>query len=114
MSNLSNRVNLIGNLGKDPEIKNFDGQGKLARLSLATSDSYTNKEGEKVTDTQWHNVVAWNGLAGIAEKYLKKGSKIAVGGRIATRSYEAENGDKRYMTEIVANELLMLDSKKES
>lgn len=112
MNNLRNRVQLIGNLGMDPEMKKLDSGRMLAKLSLATSDSYKNSEGEKVTDTQWHNLVAWGKTAEIAEKYLKKGNRVAVEGKLVSRSYEDKEGIKRYITEVVVSEFLMLGSPK--
>jgi len=110
MNTLKNNVQLIGNLGADPEIKTFD-KGKMARLSIATNNVYKNKAGEKVTDTQWHTVVAWDNLADLAESYLKKGNEIAVTGRLVNRSWEDKTGEKKYITEVVLNELMMLRSK---
>lgn len=112
MNNLRNRVQLIGNLGMDPEVKKLDSGRMLAKLSLATSDSYKNSEGEKVTDTQWHNLVAWGKTAEIAEKYLKKGNRVVVEGKLVSRSYEDKEGIKRYVTEVVVSEFLMLGSPK--
>ena len=112
MKSLRNRVQLIGRLGKDPEVKSFNDK-KKATFSLATSDTYKNQKGEKVADTQWHNVVIWGNLAEVAEKYLKKGNEVAVEGKLIHRVYEA-NGEKRFMTEINVNDLLMLGSKKDS
>ena len=109
MKSLRNSVQLIGRLGKDPEVKEFK-NSKKATFSIATSDSYKNQKGEKIQDTQWHNIVIWGSLAGIAEKYLKKGQEIAVEGRLIHRVYEA-NGEKRYITEINANDLVMLGNK---
>jgi single-strand DNA-binding protein len=112
MQNLRNRVQLIGNLGMDPEFKEFDGgKVKLAKFSLATSDTYKNGEGKKITETQWHNVVAWGNSAEIAEKYLKKGKEVAIEGRLIHRSYEDKDGVKKYVTEVVVNEILLLGSK---
>tara|TARA_R110002074_G_scaffold79925_1_gene179945 strand:+ start:2069 stop:2404 length:336 start_codon:yes stop_codon:yes gene_type:complete len=111
MSTLRNKVQLIGNLGNDPEIITLESGKKLAKLSIATNESYKNAQGEKVTDTQWHNVVAWNKTAEIVEKYLQKGSEVAVEGKLTTRSYETKEGEKRYITEVVCNELLMLGGK---
>ena len=108
MKNLRNRVNLIGNLGADPEIKKFDTGKKFAKLLLATNGSYKNGEGKKVEDTQWHNLIVWEGLADVAEKYLKKGKEIAVEGRLNYRSYEDSDGNTRYVTEIIVSDLLML------
>ncbi len=111
MRNLRNKVQLIGNLGKDPEVKQLDSGKTLEKLSLATSEKYKNANGEKVTDTQWHNLVAWGKTAQIAEQYLKKGNRIAVEGKLINRSYEDKEGVKRYVTEVLVNEILMLGSK---
>ena len=111
MSTLRNKVQLIGNLGNDPEIITLESGKKLAKLSIATNESYKNAQGEKVTDTQWHNVVAWNKTAEIVEKYLHKGSEVAIEGKLTSRSYETKEGEKRYITEVVCNELLMLGGK---
>ncbi|MFT5436374.1 MAG: single-strand DNA-binding protein [Ulvibacter sp.] len=111
MSTLRNKVQLIGNLGNDPEIITMDSGKKLARFSIATNESYKNAQGEKVTDTQWHNVVAWGKTAEIIEEYVTKGKEVAVEGKLTTRSYDDKEGNKRYMTEVVCNELLMLGNK---
>tara|TARA_R110002051_G_scaffold149010_1_gene221541 strand:+ start:7115 stop:7447 length:333 start_codon:yes stop_codon:yes gene_type:complete len=108
MNALKNRVQLIGNLGNDPEIVNLEGGGKLAKFSVATSDSYKNAQGEKVEETQWHNIVAWGKTAEIVENFLTKGKQVAVEGKLVHRSYETKEGEKRYITEIKCNELLML------
>ena len=108
MNALRNKVQLIGNLGNDPEIVNLDGGNKLAKFSIATNETYKNAKGEKVTDTQWHNVVAWGKTAEIVENYLTKGNEVAVEGKLIHRSYENKEGEKRYITEIRCNELLML------
>ena len=108
MNALKNRVQLIGNLGNDPEIINLDGGAKLAKFSIATSDSYKNAQGEKVEETQWHNIVAWGKTAEIVENYLTKGKQVAVDGKLVHRSYDTKEGEKRYVTEIKCNELLML------
>ncbi|HVN58028.1 MAG TPA: single-stranded DNA-binding protein [Bacteroidales bacterium] len=113
MNSLKNRVQLIGNLGQDPESKTLESGKKMARFTLATSDSFKNGEGQKVSETTWHNIIAWNNLADIAGKYLKKGGQVAIEGRIVYRSYEDKNGVTKYVTEIVANELLLLKSPKE-
>ncbi len=112
MKNLSNKVQLIGNLGADPEVKQLDGGKTVAKIRLATSETYKNAAGEKVTDTQWHNLVAWGKTAQIAEQYLKKGNRVAVEGKLINRSYEDKEGIKRYVTEVLVNEILMLGSKK--
>jgi single-strand DNA-binding protein len=111
MNALKNRVQLIGHLGNDPEIKTFDGKKTMARFSVATNETYKKESGEKVTETQWHNVVAWNGTAKIVEKLLKKGAEVALEGKLTTRSWEDKEGNKRYITEVVATELLLLKSK---
>ncbi|MCK6616278.1 MAG: single-stranded DNA-binding protein [Cyclobacteriaceae bacterium] len=112
MKSLRNSVQLIGRLGKDPEVKTF-GDKTRASFSIATSDSYKNQKGEKVQDTQWHNVVIWGKLAGIAEKYLKKGNEVAVEGKLVHRVYETSSGEKRYITEINVNDLVMLGGKQQ-
>ncbi len=111
MNTLRNKVQLIGNLGNNPEIITLDSGKKLAKFSIATNDSYKNAQGEKVTDTQWHNVVAWNKTAEIIERYLEKGNEVALEGKLTSRSYETKEGEKRYITEVVCNELLMLGGK---
>jgi single-strand DNA-binding protein len=111
MSTLRNKVQLIGNLGNNPEIITLDSGKKLAKFSIATNESYKNSEGEKITDTQWHNVIAWNKTAEIIEKYLEKGNEVAIEGKLTSRSYEDKEGVKKYITEVVCNELLMLGSK---
>jgi single-strand DNA-binding protein len=111
MNTIKNKVQLIGNLGNDPEIFTFDNGSKKATLSIATNDSYKNKEGKKVEEVQWHNVVFFGKTVDIVEKFLMKGSEIAIEGKLTTRSYEAKDGEKRYVTEVVASELLMLGKK---
>ena len=111
MNTLRNKVQLIGNLGNTPEIINLESGKKLAKFSIATNESYKNSQGERVTDTQWHNIVAWNKTAEIIEKYLEKGNEVAIEGKLTSRSYETKEGEKRYITEIVCNELLMLGGK---
>ncbi|MBT8236054.1 MAG: single-stranded DNA-binding protein [Bacteroidia bacterium] len=108
MNAIKNKVQLIGNLGQDPEIVTLENGTKLAKFSIATNDSYKNKEGEKVTETQWHNVVAWGKTAEIVENYLAKGKEVAVEGKLMHRTYETKEGEKRYVTEVRCNELLML------
>jgi single-strand DNA-binding protein len=108
MSTLKNKVQLIGHVGNDPEIKTFDGGKKLAKLSIATNESYKNDKGEKVEETQWHNLIAWGKTAEIIEKYVVKGKEIAIEGKLSHKSYEDKNGEKRYVTEVVIDELLML------
>jgi len=111
MYTLKNKVQLIGNLGNAPEIKTISGDKKLARFSIATNEVYRNTKGEKVKETTWHNLVAWGKIAGIVEKYLNKGSEVAVEGKLISRSYTDKDGVKKYITEVQVNELLMLGSK---
>jgi len=111
MSTLRNKVQLIGHVGNDPEIKTFDGGKKLAKLNVATNESYKNDKGEKVEETQWHSLIAWGKTADIIEKYVVKGKEIAIEGKLTHRSYEDKNGEKRYVTEVVIEELLLLGSK---
>lgn len=108
MNTLRNKVQLIGNLGNDPEIINLESGKTLAKFTIATNESYTNTKGEKITDTQWHNVVAWGKTAQIIEKYVTKGKEVAIEGKLTSRSYDDKEGNKRYITEVVCNELLML------
>jgi single-strand DNA-binding protein len=108
MNALRNKVQLIGRAGNDPEIKSFDNGKKIANINLATNDHYTNQKGEKVEDTQWHRVVAWGKTADLIEKYVTKGKEIAIEGKLSTRSYDDKNGDKKFVTEVVVNEVLFL------
>ena len=108
MNTLRNKVQLIGNLGNDPEIITLESGKMLAKFSIATNESYKNAQGEKVTDTQWHNVVAWGKTAEIVEKFITKGKEIAIEGKLTTRTWDDKDGNKRYTTEVVCNELLML------
>ena len=110
MKSLRNSVNLIGRLGKDPEVKTF-GDKQKATFSIATSDSYKNQKGEKVEDTQWHNIVIWGKLADTAGKFLKKGMEVCVEGKLVHRNYETDKGEKKYVTEINVNDFLMLGAK---
>lgn len=109
---IRNKVQLIGNLGQLPEIRTTENGKKMARFSIATNDTYRNSSGEKITETSWHNVVAWGKLAEIAEKFLTKGKEVAVEGKLVHRNYTDKNGVKRNITEVVLNELLMLGSAK--
>jgi len=113
MKNLKNQVQLIGHLGADPEVKLLNSGTKVARFSLATSDYYKDKEGNKVTDTQWHKIIAWNGGATYAEKYLKKGMEIMISGKLVYGNYEDKDGIKRYTTEIVSHDMLILSKKED-
>jgi single-strand DNA-binding protein len=106
-----NKVILVGHLGKDPEVRHLESGRSVANFSIATSETYKNKNGEKVTNTEWHNIVMWSPLAQIAEKYLKKGSLIYLEGKLTTRSYDDKDGNKRYVTEVVAQSMTMLGSK---
>ena len=108
MNAMRNRVQLIGHVGNDPEIKNLDGGKKVANFTIATNDSYKNEKGEKVEQTEWHKVVAWGKTAEIIEKYVTKGKEIAIDGKLTHRSYEDKNGEKRYITEVIANDVLLL------
>lgn len=111
MANMRNQVRLIGNLGKDPEIKEVGNDKRLSRFSVATNETYLNDKGEKVTETQWHNIVCWGKLVDITEKYLRKGSEVAIEGKISNRVYTDGNGVKRFSTEVIASELIMLGKK---
>ena len=113
MNSLKNRVTLIGNLGQDPETKTTETGKKVTHFTLATNDGYKNADGQKVSETTWHNIVAWNGLADIADRFLKKGKEVAVEGRIVYRSYEDKKGATKNITEIVLNDLLLLRSGKD-
>ena len=106
-----NKVILVGNVGKDPESRHLDSGVSVASFPLATSESYTAKNGEKVTTTEWHNIVLWRGLADVAEKYVTKGRQLYIEGRIRTRSYDDKDGNKRYTTEIYGDVMQMLGSK---
>ncbi|MES2140555.1 MAG: single-stranded DNA-binding protein [Bacteroidota bacterium] len=108
-----NKVILVGNLGKDPEVRHLEGGVAVASFSLATSEGYKDKSGQRIEQTEWHNIVVWRGLAESAEKYLKKGMSIYVEGKLRTRSWDDKDGHKRYMTEIVGDTFTIL-SKKES
>ena len=103
-----NKVILLGNLGKDPEVRRLDDGRGVANFSLATSETYKNKSGEKVTNTEWHNIVLWSPLADIAENYLKKGSQVYIEGKISNRSYEDKDGVKKYISEVVGREITLL------
>jgi single-strand DNA-binding protein len=111
MNTLKNSVRLVGHLGMDPDVKSFDNNKKLAKISLATNDSYKNDKGDKVTETQWHNLVLWGNQAKLAEDYLRKGDEIAVEGRLSNRNYTDKDGIKRYICEVVVNEILKLGNK---
>ncbi len=112
MNTLKNRVLLIGRLGQNPETKTIDNGKKVTRFTLATDDSYKNSEGQKIKEATWHNIVAWNGIADVADRFLKKGRQVAVEGRIVYRSYEDKKGLTKNITEIVLNDLMLLGSGK--
>lgn len=104
---MKNRVQLIGHVGQEPEIKNFE-NGKLVNLSIATNETYKNAKGEKVEKTEWHRITAWGKTAEIIEKYVTKGKEIAIEGKLSHRSYDDKDGNKQYVTEVIANEVLFL------
>jgi single-strand DNA-binding protein len=105
---LKNKVQLIGNLGNNPEVKTLDGGKKMAKFSVATNETYRNAKGEKVVETQWHNLIAWGKVAEIAEKFLQKGTEVALEGKLINKTYTDKNGNKKYSTEVQVNELLLL------
>jgi single-strand DNA-binding protein len=113
MNAIRNKVTLIGNLGNDPEMKETDGGYKLAKVSLATNESYKNNKGEKVTETMWHNLVAWGKTAEFMSKYLQKGSEVVVEGKLINRNYTDKSGVKKYVSEIQVNDLLIVGSRKD-
>lgn len=108
MNAMKNRVQLIGNAGNDPEIRTLESGKKLAHLIIATNDSYKNEKGEKVEQTEWHRVTAWGKTAEIIEKYVVKGKEVAIEGKLTHRSYDDKNGEKKYVTEVIVNEILLL------
>jgi single-strand DNA-binding protein len=112
MNGLKNKVTLIGNLGMDPEVKQTEGGHKLAKVSLATNESFKNNKGEKVTETMWHNLIAWGKTAEFMGKYLQKGSEVVVEGKLINRNYTDKAGTKKYITEVQVNDLLIVGSKK--
>ena len=107
MNSLKNHVQLMGRLGQDPEIINLDSGKKLAKFSLATNENYTTAKGEKVENTSWHNIVAWGKTADIIENYTSKGKEIVINGKLSSRSYETKDGEKRYVTEVVCNQVVL-------
>ena len=111
MSTPKNKVQLIGNVGNEPEVTNLESGKKVAKFSIATNESYKNAQGEKVQNTQWHNIVAWGKIAEIVEKYVGKGKEVALEGKLTSRSYETKEGEKRYVTEVVVDEILLLGVK---
>ncbi len=111
MSNLRNRVQLIGHVGQDPEVKTLEGGRKVANITVATNDRYTNDKGEKVEQTEWHRLTAWGKTAELIEKYVTKGKEVAVEGKLTHRSYDDKNGEKRYITEVLISDLQLLRAK---
>ncbi|WOC41097.1 single-stranded DNA-binding protein [Polaribacter sp. HL-MS24] len=111
MNTLRNKVQLIGRLGQEPEIVTFQDGNKIAKFSMATDDSYKDKNGEKVERTFWHNIIVKGGLVSVVQNYVKKGQEIAVEGKLTNRSYETKEGEKRYLTEILVHDLLLLGGK---
>ena len=109
-----NKVILVGNVGKDPETRYLEGGTTVSKFPFATSEVYRNREGEKITSTEWHNIVLWRGLAEVAEKYVKKGSQLYIEGRIKTRSYTDKEGNTRYITEIIGDNMQMLGKKSDN
>lgn len=108
MNAMRNKVQLIGHVGQEPEIKTFDGGKKVVNFTLATNEVYKNEKGEKVEQTEWHRVSAWGKVADIIEKYVTKGKEIAIEGKLTHRSYDDKNGEKRFITEVVANDIILL------
>jgi single-strand DNA-binding protein len=111
MSTLKNKVQLIGNVGNEPEISTLESGKRIAKFSIATNAFYKNSNGEKEQNTQWHNIVAWGKIADIIEAYVRKGNEVAIEGKLTSRSYEDKDGAKRYVTEVVAHEILLLGIK---
>ncbi len=111
MSTLKNKVQLIGHVGQTPELATLDNGKKVVRFSLATNEFYRNSQGEKVQQTSWHNLIAWGKTAEIICKYVTKGKEIAIEGKLNSRNYETEQGEKRYITDVIVNEVVMLGSK---
>lgn len=111
MNSIKNKVQLIGNLGQDPELKELDDNKKVVNFSIATNETFKNTQGDKETKTQWHNVVAWNKTAEIISKYASKGSQLAIEGKLISRSYDDKEGNKKYITEVLCHEVLLLDKK---
>ncbi|MEN8158239.1 MAG: single-stranded DNA-binding protein, partial [Bacteroidota bacterium] len=109
-----NKVILVGNVGKDPETRYLDESTAMTKFSMATSETYRNKNGERITTTEWHNIILWRGLAQVAEKYVKKGSQIYIEGRIKTRSYDDSEGNKKYITEIVGDQMQLLGKRSDN
>lgn len=111
MNTLQNKVQLIGNLGNNPDVRDTESGKKMARVSIATNENYRNAKGETVKETQWHNAIAWGKNAEVIEKYLTKGSQVAIEGKLVNRNYVDKDGIKRYITEVQVNDILLLGSK---
>ena len=111
MNALRNKVQLIGNLGMDPEVKKLEGGSSVAKFTMATNESYVNKKGERVEDTQWHNIVAWGKTAELMEQLLDKGKEVMLEGKLTNRTWDDKDGNKRYITEVVANDFLLMTPK---
>jgi single-strand DNA-binding protein len=105
---MRNKVQLIGNVGQDPEIKNLEGGKKVAHLTIATNEVYYKENGEKVEQTEWHRATAWGKTADIIEKYVTKGKEVAIEGKLTHRSYDDKNGEKRYITEVIVKEIVLI------
>ena len=114
MSTIRNKVQLIGNAGKEPEIRNFESGKKVARFTMATNEIHWNSKGEKVEDCQWHNLVCWGKTAAFVEKFITKGKELAIEGKLISRAYENTEGEKKYTTEILTSEILLLGSSEKS
>ena len=114
MKSLRNQVQLIGRLGADPEMREFSNGNQKVSINIATSDTYKNKGGDQITDTQWHNVVAWNGTGKYIHKYMTKGTEVMIQGKLTHSSYEDKNGITRYVTEVVADQVMILSKKEKS
>ena len=114
MAGSLNKVILIGNLGADPEIREMPDGTKMAKFSIATTERYTNKSGEKISNTEWHNIVLWRGTAEVAEKYLHKGDSVCIEGKLKTRSWEDDNGIKKYATDVQGDSMTMLGSRRDA
>jgi single-strand DNA-binding protein len=108
MNALRNKVQLIGHVGQEPEVKTFDGGKKVVNITIATNDYYINDKGDKVEQTEWHRVTAWGKVADIIEKYVTKGKEVCIDGKLTHRSYDDKDGTKRYITEVVVNDILLL------
>ena len=111
MKNLRNRVQLIGNVGKEPQVRTFESGKTMASFSLATTETYTDQNGKRVNDTQWHQVIAWGKTANFVESYLDKGNRVAIEGKLVHRSYNDKEGATKYITEVVVNEIMLLTAK---